>query len=150
MAKITCNEESGQHFKQEKEGRQLQCYHFWRGLWWCFIFLSWSKSICNAKTCMTRIRGVPTIVASLRRWTPWMDADKLADAYLSQGQALGSHILGWKYLGHSLKYPTMVWCTGIRGRVHWKSSVRKVAHPSSGLRWLNIRVPMGSKLRRWV
>ena len=40
----------------------------------------------------------------------------------------------------------------IGGRVHWKSSARKVTHPSmiSSLRLLDIGVPMGSGFRPWI
>ena len=34
-------------------------------------FSSWSKSTCNPKTCMPRIREPPTTTASFWRWTPW-------------------------------------------------------------------------------
>ena len=53
-----------------------------RWLWCCTVVnygvatsLSWSKSICNLKRCLTRIRGASKTNASFERWTPWTGAD---------------------------------------------------------------------------
>ena len=59
------------------------------------LFTSCYKSICKPKTDSTRIRGPPQIIASFRRWTLWMDANKPVDAYLPQGQA---HV--WNFNSH--------------------------------------------------
>lgn len=91
-------------------------------------FLSWSKSICNPETSITRIREprrlcLPSKLNTLngRRW---------ARQHLShKGKPLGSHKAGSKYPIH-LNTPTMIgWPIG--GTVHRKSSAGKVSHRSS-------------------
>lgn len=48
-------------------------------------FSSWSESIFNPETCITRIGGPPKTTASFQRWTPWMGTDKLACTYPPRG-----------------------------------------------------------------
>ena len=94
-------------------------------------FSSWSKSICNLETGIMRIRGTSMTTASFRRWTPWMDTDKPTDIVLPQGQA-SRFAHGWLMCLLHPDTPTMIgWI--IYGRVQWKSSARKVTHPSTFL-----------------
>lgn len=96
-------------FKYERE---------WQKWLWCCTGInysvaspsSWSNSICNPNTGITRDRGPSKSNASLQRWTPWTGADKLACSYHSKGEPLDSHIVVWKrpvqphtplWLGHS-------------------------------------------------
>jgi hypothetical protein len=50
--------------------------------------LSWSETICNPTTNITRIRRTPKNIAFVWWWTPWTCADKSVDTYLPQGWAL--------------------------------------------------------------
>ena len=93
------------------------------------LFSSWSKSICDPKTSMTKIRAPKDC------WLPFQDFH-LERAQTSQpapispkGKPLGSHMVGQQFPVHP-DTPTMIgWTTG--GRVHQKSSALKVAHPST-------------------
>jgi hypothetical protein len=89
-------------------------------------FSSWSKSTCNPKTGLVRIRGSPKTTASIWRWTPWKSTDKPVGTYLPKGKPLGFHMVGWKYPVHP-DTPTMIgWSIG--GRGHWKSGPRKATY----------------------
>ena len=52
-----------------------------------FLHLSWSEFVCYLETGITLIKGVPTIVASFWKSTPWTDVGKLSITYLPQIQA---------------------------------------------------------------
>ena len=60
-----------------------------------------------------------------------MDGRRQASLHLSispKGKLLGSHTVGWKYPVHMDTSTLIGWIIG--GMVHWKSSPRKVTHPS--------------------
>ena len=48
----------------------------------------------------TSIREPPKTNAPFSRWTPWVDVDKPAHTYLTQGQVPVSYMVGWKYPIH--------------------------------------------------
>ena len=123
----------------KKKERWLQCCHR-HELW----LSSWSgyKSICNSETGITRIRGTLKTTVSFQRWNT-LNGCGQASLHLSiyfKSKPLGSHIVCWKYLVDP-DTPTIVeWNIG--GRVHRKSSVRKVLESKyySCLRRLNLGV----------
>ena len=67
----------------------------------------------------------------------------------SKSKPLGSHMLVENIQFTRIPLSTMIGWT-IGGRVHWKPSARKATcYPSdyySGVRWLNLRIPLGSGL----
>ena len=44
--------------------------------------------------------GASTFNTFFQNWTPLMDTDYQTDTYLPQEQALGTHMIDWKYLVH--------------------------------------------------
>ena len=83
VEKVHC--QSAHCINGQKE-RWLWCYH-WCQLWCCFS-LSWSKSICNPETGITRFKGPWRLLPLIKRehlereWT-----SRLPPMYLPQGQA---------------------------------------------------------------
>ena len=67
--------------------------------------LSWSKSICNLKTGITRI-----VTVSFQRLTSWTGMDKPACTYLPQGQS-PKFPHDWLKISSSSGYPTMIGLT---------------------------------------
>ena len=59
----------------------------------------------------------------------WAWTSNTTTSISSDGKPLGSHTVGWKYPIH-LNTPTMIGFI-IGGRVHQKSSARKVTHPDT-------------------
>ena len=122
-----------------KKKRWLWCFH-WREVW-CCIISSWTKSTCSPKTGITRIRG------PLKTTAPFK-SEHIVQARISKptsispmGKSLGSNMVGWKYPIH-LDTPTVIGWT--------KCQEGHSSEYNSGLRWLKLRVPMGSGLRPCV
>ena len=110
---------------------------------WCMVLLHYwvGLSLCNPKTSITRIKGSLKTIASFQRWAPWTGVDKPAATHLPKRQA-PRFPHGWMIISNSLGYPTMIeWAIG--GRVHGKSSARKVTHssPTSALGGLSLEFP---------
>jgi hypothetical protein len=96
------------------------------GMNYCVASISrWSKCTCYLNMRSVKIRRLLKTVASFRRWTPRIGTD----TYLPQGQ-VPRFPHGWLKLSGSTGYPHVDWVDHRWGRVHRKSSARKVTHPS--------------------
>ena len=68
------------------------------------LFSSWSKSVCNPETSVTRIRGPPRLLPPFKgEHLEWVQTSWLAPISPND-KPLGSHMIGWKYLV-SPRYP---------------------------------------------
>ena len=88
-------------------------------------YSSWSKSTCNLKTGITRIRGFLKTDLSLQRCSP-LKGRKQAGLHSSPLKGQSPQVLTW--LVENIQFtpipPLMIgWTTG--GRMHQKSSVEK-------------------------
>lgn len=78
---------------------------------WIMVLLHSQTSLSLATTilkhALQKLDGPLMTIAFFRKWTTWTFASKLVGAYVSQGKALGSHMVGWRYPGHP-DTPTMI------------------------------------------
>lgn len=86
-------------------------YVLWvaQGLW----------NVCDLEMGITILRGPLKMHASFQRWTVLNGC----------GQALGCHMVGWKFWVDFGTLTMIVWTIG--SRVHHKSSARKITHKST-------------------
>ena len=120
-------------YKRNRKDRWLWCCHrceLWR---WCFVF-KFVQVYVILKWAFQEF-GVHEDYCLLSKVDTWPSIN----ICLPQGQARFSH--GWLKISGSLGYLLNGWTIG--GRVHWKSSTRKVTRPSTipALRGLTLEFP---------
>ena len=115
-------------------------------------FLSWSKFQCNPETGIMSIRGRPKLLPPPPFKGEHLNGRRQASVHLSplKRKPLGSHMVGYKHPIHLDTPTTIGWTIG--GRVHQKSSVGKVNHPSTimALGGLTLEFSWDPMLWPWV
>ena len=72
---------------------------FWVGLSLCRIPIQ----------ALQGLEGLPKIIASFQRWTPWPLTDQSTCIYSTKSKLLSSHTVGWKYV---VPHISLLWLDG--------------------------------------